>query len=225
MQPFVRTDTGFSVAPGYYALVASDWTGSMPDPRETADQYDCLAISFAYEPVIERVGGTDVLVLPVGRDTAGCRGRSLAIGDRSVVCFGHLAIVPVEFPRSAHYPYAGHIDLIVCLEVGEGGLITPVDRCYALDGFKDVLSIDSQMEGAFSIEGAFFDMADDAIASAFEYGSEDFNARLDEHGFHLDVAALRTRLAPRRREPDVVRVLNMLPPCDSVIAYYAPVSP
>ncbi len=63
------------------------------------------------------------------------------------------------------------------------------------------------------------------LAAAFGYGSEEFNERLDEHGFHLDVAAMRARLERNRRDADTVRVLNMLPPCDGVIAYYAPVFP
>lgn len=225
MPAFKTIPGGFSVAPGRYAVVATDWTFALPDPRPSADPRAALHVPLGERCTIVEYEGLDVLVLPMGPDDAGCTGRSIAIGDQSLVCFGHVALVAIEDATRRSYPYASHLETVAVVEAAEGGRISREGRSYEVVGFdRQFDGLDAYTPGAFDIDAAMFDMALPAIADAFDYGSDAFVAALDEHGFHLDVAALRARLAGRT-DPDAVMVLNKLPSSDSVIAYYAPVAP
>lgn len=225
MSAFTPVTGGFRVAPGRYAVVATDWRGDMPDPRPSADPRAALALPFGDEPVVVRYEDLDVLLLPMGRDDGGCTGRSIAVGDQSLVCFGHVALVALPDAERRHYPYAGHLEAVAAVDADETARIDCRGRSYEVVGFDRGFDfLDPHTPGAFDIEARMFDMAEPSIGEAFGYGSEAFVAALDEHGFHLDVAALRARLAGRT-DPDAVMVLNGLPSCDSVIAYYAPVAP
>lgn len=219
-------DGSFRVAPGRYAVVAQDWSGDIPNPDPDADRHDVLVVPSSDTPVLAMCSGYETLVLPVGRDRAGCNGRSIAIGSSTLVAFDRIAIValPYGYASRRPYPYAGHIDGVAVLIVDDEGTITIEDDGYRLDGFGDVDTIDTATPGAFTIDAAMFDMAHPETADAFGYGSDAFNAALDEHGFPCDVAKLRSALAGRS-EADAVMLLNRLPKVDFAIAYYAPVQP
>lgn len=224
MNAFEITDTGIRVAPGRYVAVAQDWSHTLPDPRQGASRHDELYLNHSDEPAIRSHDDLQVLVLPVGKDAAGCPGRAIAIGGSTVVAFERLALVPLEDAQRRHYPYASHIDMVVPLTVPVEGVVRLVDGDYELDGFEGVDAIDTRTPGAFTIEGTMFDMAHEETAAIFGYGTPAFNERLDEHGFACDLKALRERLAGRT-DPEAVSVLNRLPKVDFAIAYYAPVQP
>ena len=225
MSAFTPVTGGFRVAPGRYAVVATDWRGDLADPRPFADRDAALALPFGDDPVIVRHEELDVLLLPMGRDDGGCPGRSIAVGDQSLVCFGHVAIVALAEVERRHYRYASHMEDIAVIEADDSARIDCRGRSYEVVGFDRGFDfLDPHTPGAFDIEAEMFDMAEPSVAEAFGYGSDAFVAALDEHGFHLDVTALRARLAGRT-DPDAVMVLNKLPRCDSVIASYAPVAP
>lgn len=222
MPAFTTIGAGFRVAPGRYAVVATDWSGEMPDPRPTIEYP--MALPFGDTAAIVQYDGLDVLLLPMGTDDDGCTGRSIAVGDQSLVCFGHVAIVALDDAQRRSYPYASHLELVAAVDA-EDGRISFHGGSYEVFGFnRDFDLLDACTPGMFAIEATDFDMGDPGIAEIFGYGSPEFVAALDEHGFYLDVAALRARLAGRT-DTDAVRVLNMLPSCDSTIAYYAPVAP
>jgi hypothetical protein len=213
------------VTPGRYAVVATDWNGELPDPRPSADHRAALGVPLGDLPAVVEYDGLDALVLPMGSDDGGCPGRSIAVGDQSLVCFGHVAIVALAGAERRSYLYASHLEAVAAVEADEGARVDCRGRSYEVVGFgRGFDFLDPHTPGAFSIEAETFDMADEAMAEAFGYGSEAFVAALDEHGFRLDVAAMRARLASRA-DPDAVMALNRLPSCDGVIAYYAPVAP
>lgn len=214
----------FRIAPGMYAVVAQDWSGSMPNPNVDAGRHDELAPPAVEEPALSTCSGMETLLLPVGRDSAGCTGRSIAIGSSTLVAFELVAIIALDHVQRRSYPYASHIDQVAILRVENEGTVTTEPDGYRLEGFGDVDTIDAETPGAFLIEGEMFDMAHPETADAFGYGSDAFNAALDEHGFPCDVAKLRSVLAGRR-EADAVMLINRLPKVDFAIAYYAPVQP
>lgn len=224
MSAFEITDGGFRVAPGRYVAIGQDWSRMLPDPRHDATRYDELLLNHSDEPTVHVMEGINVLVLPVGRDLAGCPGRTIALGDACLVAFERLVIMELPDAQRRHYPYASHIDLFVPLDVEDEGVVKRVKGGYELDGFTGVDTIDTATPGAFTIDGVMFDMAHKETAEIFGYGTQAFNERLDEHGFACDLKALRASLAGRC-DPEAVSVLNRLPDGDFSIAYYAPVQP
>lgn len=216
----------FRVAPGRYAVVAQDWSGMMPNPHLDAGRHDHLDVPTTDAPLLTTCSGFETLVLPVGSDRAGCTGRSIAIGSSTIVAFDRIAIValPYGYASRRPYPYAGHIDEVAVLTVEDEGTIMLEEDGYRLDGFGDVDTIDTATPGAFTIDAAMFDMAHPETAKIFGYGTDVFNAALDEHGFPCDVAKLRSTLAGRS-DADAVMLINRLPKTDFAIAYYAPVQP
>jgi len=229
MTAFTTIPDGFRVAPGRYALIAQDWSGSVGDPRVDADRMNEICLPAGDGPRIAEFEGMALIVLPMGLDDAGCPGRSFAVGSDSMVAFENLVLVDVEMAQRRAYRYASHLNEIVVLEFERGGEIRPVDGAYDLRGCTTqsgalVHSIDTAAVGAFSIDGLFVDMTDPATAQAFGYGTAEFNAKLDEHGFHADLDAVRTRLRART-DHDGIALLNRLEKMGaSMIAYYAPVA-
>lgn len=227
MTAFTTIDGGFRVAPGRYALVAEDWNGAIADPREGTGFHDELHFAVSDTPQIATWDGLDALIIPIGMDEKGSRGRSLAVGSASIVAFGRIALVALPHASRRSYPFASHIDQVVPLDFERGGTVMAVDGGIDLTGCnadEQIVTIDTAAPGAFFVDGVFVDMADDANAEAFGYGTEEFNAELDEHGITLDLVEIRDRLR-RRTDNAGVALLNRLTGMGAFkIAYYAPVA-
>lgn len=207
-------------APGTYFVVGRNWRGEFPDPRGR----DLPAIDVAVGDGIEIVDhdGLEMLILPIGNDESGGTGRSIAIGESSIVAFCHIAFikVPEDLGAWRHYPYAGHIDEVVRMDL-RCWLNTETFEFICDTGLRD---LDVNSPGAFSMEGVFLDMSLPATATAFGYGTDEFNAALDEHGFPCRLEAVRDRLRARD-DMEGVALLNQLEGLgDFQIAYYAPVA-
>ncbi|MBX3565399.1 MAG: hypothetical protein KF730_12590 [Sphingomonas sp.] len=227
MTHFRSTGGGFGVAPGIYAVVAQDSYGSVPNPGDETGQPGKLLLPTVDVPTLARAGSLETLVLPVGRDRAGCRGRSIALGGQTLVVFDCLAIMPLDRIQAGFHVRAGHIGRIatVIVKGPADGIVRPADGGYEMTGFRPGVEwIDTDTPGAFTIEGETFDMAHAETAAIFGYGTEAFNAALDDYGFQCDVRTLRERLTGRT-DPEAVAVRNRLPECDTATARYAPVIP
>lgn len=228
MTAFTTVDGGHRVAPGRYAIVAEAWNGSIPDPRPEAGSHDELYLPDYGHAAVATWETMEALSIPIGADERGSRGRSLAVGSASLVAFGRIVLValqPHELQRR-HYPYASHIDQVVIVDFPKGGTVSVVDGGIDLTGCtvgdEPVFTIDTAAPGAFDIDGVFIDMADDASAEVFGYGTPEFNAGLDEHGVFLDLVDIRERLRQRK---DGVALMNKLAGLGPFkIAYYAPVA-
>jgi hypothetical protein len=229
MRHFEQLGDAFGVARGAYAVVAQDWSGMAPHPCPGHEHGGNLRLPPTDRPVALSVNNLEMLVLPAGRDSAGCKGRSIAIGRQTIVAFERLAIVALETPLVSPIRHTSDVDQIARVVVpgagGSGGIVRPVSGGYALEGFDDGVDwIDTRTPGAFRLESEFFDMAHAQIAAIFGYGTEAFNAALDAWGFHCNVKALRERLI-NRSDPEALSVLGRLPPSDTARARYAQVIP
>lgn len=226
-------DGGFRLWPGRYAVVGRNWSGSVPDPRLEAGPDDHLDIADCDAPTLMRIDGADVLILPIGPDSSGGVGRSIATsGYGTIVAFWTIVVMAVDdMTPMRSYRYASHIEEVDILPVSDGLFLTRDGdgSGYSLDnqdGGDFHEGFDSRTPGAFFIEGEMFDMTDEATARAFDYGSETFNAKLDEHGFHADLAAVRRRISDEMDGPESVIVSNRLRGLgEYAYAYYAPVRP
>jgi hypothetical protein len=229
MRFFDEVDDGFHVARGHYAIVAQDRSGTIMRPDQAPAGRDRLLLPATPVPTVRVSNGLEMLVLPVGRDRAGCNGRSIALGDRTLVVFDRLAIVPLGSSPPGPDRRDNAVGRVAIVEVhGNGigtGFIRQEEDGYELEGFGcGVDWIDTHTPGAFAIEAEMFDMAHGGIAAIFGYGTDAFNAALQSDGFPCDVKSLREQLAGRG-DPEARSVLARLPPLDSVVARYAPVIP
>lgn len=206
--------------PGTYFVVGRDWRGEFPDPR--GSDRPGIQVAPGEELEIIEHDGLEILILPIGEDDLGGTGRSIAIGDATIVAFCHIAFVKVPGDEASErtYPYAGHIDEVVRLDI-DAWLNT--DR-FEFVGDTVLKDLDVFSPGAFSMDGEFIDMNDPVTADAFGYGTEEFNAQLDEHGFPCNLEFVRRRIRART-DMEGIALLNRL---DSMgefkIAYYAPVT-
>lgn len=239
MTAFTQTPRGFRAAPGRYAFVAQDWTGEVPDPRDPAVRPNALAIPAGEGARTGSYDGLEFLVLPVGLDAGGCPGRTIAVGGRSLVVFETIVLVAIpedavfDVPNRS-YPFASHCDSVVVVDFVEGGEIVlddpeGDDEYIGLVGCRDlngtpILSIDPWTPGAFDIEADFIDMTDPVTAQAFDYGSDAFNAKLDEHGFHADLDAVRARLRARTDNEGIALLSSLEGLGRFRIVHYAPVA-
>jgi len=226
---FERQDDGFRVAPGSYAILAQNRSGTFPCPAPTVSPHKRLSLPPTDGLTMLPLDGLEILILPVGRDRAGCNGRSIALGNHTLVVFDRLAIVPLDSaPARASRPTQA-VECVTAVAVpgneGGYGVIRCAEGGYELEGFGCGIDwIDTDTPGAFNIEAEMFDMAYGAIASIFGYGSDAFNAALDNRGFVCDIKSLRRQLAGRV-DAEAVSVLARLPRRNSAIARYAPVIP
>lgn len=218
--------TAFRLDAGRYALIARDRTGSLPDPRELADHCDELHIEPSDAARVVDYEGMQVLTIPVGRDSGGSPSRTVAVGEASIIACGEIAIVAVgdEICSPRPYPYASHLEQVTLFEAGRMSQITLLEGAIDFLGCGDLRTIDIETPGAFTIDGKLIDMVDDATAEAFGYGSDAFNAALDEHGFHVVIEPVRAALRART-DHDGVGLLAFLDKLgDTAVAYYAPVA-
>lgn len=231
MTAITAVTDGFRLEAGTYAIVAERWNGRIPDPRTSdSDLTDVLPIPDGDVAVITQGEGLTVLSLPIGADERGSRGRSIAIGPRSVVAFGRLVLVALDTAdlQARHYPYASHMDEVVVVDCPKGGTVNPVDGGIDIHGCTvdemSVFTIDTAAPGAFSMEGEFIDMTLDAHAEAFGYGTPEFNAGLDEHGVFLDLIDIRERLRARTDNEGLALMAKLAGMGPFATAYYAPVA-
>lgn len=212
-------DGHIAFTPGTYFIVGRNWRGEFPDPR--GGDRPSIQVAPGEELEIIQHDGLEMLIMPIGDDDLGGTGRSIAIGCSTIIAFCHIAFIKVpgdEAERRA-YPYAGHIDEVVRLDI-DAWLNTEM---FEFTGDTVLKDLDVFSPGAFSMDGLFIDMNDPVTADAFGYGTEEFNALLDEHGFPCNLEFVRRRLRARK-DIEGIGLLNQLASLgDFKIAYYAPV--
>lgn len=189
----------FYLKKGRYAVVPRDSLGRYRDPRPGARAEATLDVVGQDRTCVTQVDGLDVLMIPLGKDDGGCPGRTMEIGTQTIVAFESLAIVPLHEAEAVPHSSLPGISAIAMIEmVSMGTMMSDEDDMetgVSIDPGNDAewITIDSWSKGAFSIGDEIFDMMDDFIAKAFDYGSPSFNAGLGEIGFTCDVDAIRAR--------------------------------
>lgn len=227
MPAFVETETGYTVAPGRYAVIGERWNGAMPDPRIGAGVHDELYLPMHPVPVIATWTEMEALGIPIGPDERGSRGRSIAIGMHTIVAFGRIAFVALKDVEPRDHPHAPNVDEVVVLDFQKGGEIVIMDDAIDLQGCNEanpIYTIDISAPGAFNVDGEFIDMAVDANAEVFGYGTEAFNADFDREGILVDLVEVRERLKVRTDGESVALLNRLIGKGAFKTAFYAPVA-
>lgn len=224
MNNIENTGDGFRLRKGTYAIAPRWWNGSMPDPRpECAGDY--LHFPEVTQITVHRQDDLEALLIPIGKDQAGAIGRTIAVLDASIVAFGQIAIIPCADARRSSYPYAAHVDNFAIITFDEDVNLTQDNGNFEFSSKTEHWAqFEVNSPGAFHIEGDMFDMNDPFIARAFDYGSDDFNASLDEHGFFFSADTVLDRIK-NISGAEAISLRNRLIGVKAhQYAYYAPVN-
>lgn len=206
MTSFIINENRIRIAKGYYAIVGGHSDQSFFHP-EKPYKFNVPDID---SPKIYKVKDDQVLVIPIGSDELGSRGRTLEIGSETIVAFDRIALFPVTSKCISTYTN-GIADKVI-VEVLDKGMIyldSMIILIKGLVGNQDEIWIETKVPGCFILGDLEIDMDVEGWSSAFDYGSDEFNQALDDDGIFFDLISVRETLRKSSGEFEK-KALNML---------------
>lgn len=206
MTSFIINENRIQIAKGYYAIVGGHSDQGLFHPEKPYK----FNVPHLNSPKIYKVKDDQVLVIPIGSDELGSRGRTLEIGSETIVAFDRIALFPITSKCVSNH--TNGISDKVIVEVSDQGMIyldSMIILIKGLVGNHGEIWVETKVPGCFILGDLEIDMDVEGWSSAFDYGSDAFNQALDDDGIFFDLISVRETLRKNSGEFEK-KALNML---------------